>query len=99
MKYLIGTADAYDAKRLHKVCDELHGVKFKLVHAIGHQLTYIRTLDGNVKQNTVDIASVTKILRDSIHNYSLHLNIHEADLLDTEAAMKNRLNIARQLEK
>ena len=44
-KYLFGTADAKDVKRLTKVCDELHEFKMKMVHAVEQQLTYIRTLD------------------------------------------------------
>ena len=45
LKYLFGTADAKDVKRLTKVCDELHEFKMKVVHAAEQQLTYIRTLD------------------------------------------------------
>jgi hypothetical protein len=71
MKYLFGRAFAYDVKRLHDVCDELHGFKLKMTHAIDHQLTYIRTLDGHVKQNTEDIASLTEILRYAIHIYCI----------------------------
>jgi hypothetical protein len=51
MKYLFCTAHAYDVKRLHELCDKLHGFKLKMAHLIDHQLTYIRTLDGQVKQN------------------------------------------------
>ena len=90
MKYLFGTADAYDVKRLQDVCDELHGFKLKMAHAIDHQLTYIRTLDGQIKQNTVDIASLAEVLRDTIYNYSLHLNKVEMDLLDMQAAMEKQ---------
>jgi hypothetical protein len=61
-----------------------------MAHAIDHQPTYIRTLDGHVKQNTVDIASLIEILRDTIYNYSLRLNKVEADLLDTQAAMEKQ---------
>lgn len=87
MKYLFGTADARDIKRLSSVCDELHSFKERMTHAIDHQLTYIKTLDENLKQSTVDIAELTGILRDSIRNFSLGLNRVEADLLDTQAAI------------
>ena len=43
MKYLFGTADARDVKRLTEVCDGLHEFKAKMVHATEQQLTYIRT--------------------------------------------------------
>ena len=58
LKYLFGTADAHDVKRLYDVCDELHGFKLKMAHAIDHQLTYILTLDKDIKQNILDIASL-----------------------------------------
>jgi len=32
LKYLFGTADATDVKRLTKVCDELHAFKLKMMH-------------------------------------------------------------------
>ena len=55
MKYLFGTADAQDVKRLSNVCDELHDFKSKMTHAVDHQLTYIGTLDETIKQSTVDV--------------------------------------------
>jgi len=33
LKYLFGTADAKDVKRLTKVCDDQHAFKLKMVHA------------------------------------------------------------------
>jgi len=72
------------------VCDELHGFKSKMAHAVDHQLTYIWTLDENIKQNTVDIASVTEVLHDTVRNFSLCLNRVEADLLDTQAGLEKQ---------
>jgi len=90
MKYLFGTADAQDVKRLSNVCDELHVFKSKMTHVVDHQLTYIRKLDETIKQSTVDIADLAETLRDSIRNFSLHLNRVDADLLDTQAALKKQ---------
>ena len=90
MKYLFGTADSQDVKRLTNVCDELHGFKSKMTHAIGHQLTYIHTLDETIKQSTVDIADLAETLRDSVRNFSLHFNSVEADLIDTQAALEKQ---------
>ena len=90
LKYLFGTADARDVKRLVKVCDELHAFETRVMHAADHQLTYIRTLDELVRQNTRDTAELAGALRDSIRNLSLSLNRVEADLLDTQAAMENQ---------
>jgi len=50
LKYLFGTADAKDVKRLTKVCDDLHAFKSKMVHAAEQQLTYIRTLDEMINR-------------------------------------------------
>jgi len=81
-KYLFGTADARDVKRLSDVCDALHAFKTQMTHAVDHQLTYIQTLDVVTKQNAKDIADLTETLRDSIRNFSLQLNRVEADLLE-----------------
>jgi len=88
MKYLFGTADAQDVKRLSNVCDELHAFNSRMTHAVDHQLTYIQTLDETIKQSTVDIADLTEMLRSSIRNFSLQLNRVEASLLDTQTALE-----------
>jgi len=90
MKYLFGTVDARDVKRLAKVCDELHAFQTRVMHAADHQLTYIRTLDEMVRQNTKGTAELPGALCDSIRNLSLSVNRVEADLLDTQAAMENQ---------
>jgi hypothetical protein len=46
LKYLFGTADAKDVKRLTKMCDDLHAFKSKMVHAAEQQLTYTHTYTG-----------------------------------------------------
>jgi len=90
-KYLFGTADAKDVKRLTKVCDELHEFKMKMVHAAEQQLTYIRTLDEVTKQNVKNAVELTRALRDSIRNVSLKLNRVEVDLLDTQEAISKQV--------
>jgi hypothetical protein len=90
MKYLFGTADARDVKRLSEVCDELHAFKSKMTHVTEHHLTYIRTLDTITRQNARVIAELTGTLRDSIRNFSLQLNRVEADLLDTQVALEKQ---------
>jgi len=90
MKYIFGTADAQDVKRLSDVCYKLHAFKSKITHAVDHQLTCIQALDECIKQNTVDIADLTETLRYSIRNFSLQLNRVEADLLHTQAALEKQ---------
>ena len=87
MKYLFGTADAHDVKRITDVCDGLQRFKEKMMHAVDHQLTYIRVLDESTKQNTKDITVLAETLRDSLYAYSLKLGRVEADLMDTQAAV------------
>ena len=79
MKYLFGTADAHDVKRIADVCDGLQRFKEKMMHAVDHQLTYIRVLDEGTKQNTKDITVLAETLRDSLYTYSLKLGRVEAD--------------------
>jgi septal ring factor EnvC (AmiA/AmiB activator) len=90
LKYLFGTADAQDVKRLTAVCNKLHAFESKMTHAVEHQLTYIQTLDEVTRQNAIDIANLTETLRDSIRNFSLQQNRVKADLQDTQAALEKQ---------
>jgi hypothetical protein len=90
LKYLFGTADARDVRRLVKLCDELHAFETRMVHATDHQLTYIRTLDEMTKQNMMDTVELARTLRETIHNFSLQFNRVKVDLLDTQAAIKKQ---------
>jgi hypothetical protein len=91
LKYLFGTADAKDVKRLTAVCNELHAFETQMVHAEDQQLTYLRTLDEMVKQNTKDTIDLPRVLRDSIKNFTLQLHEDEADLLDSQAAIHKQV--------
>jgi hypothetical protein len=100
MKYLFGTADAKDVKRLANVCNELHAFKLK-IHAADQQLTYIRTLDEMTKHNVKNTIELARELRDSIQNISLQLNRVDADLLYTQAAFEKQVRysaVIREIE-
>ena len=97
MKYLFGTADAREVKRLAAVCDKLHAFESKMVHSADHQLTYLRTLYEVTKQNVKDTTDLARTLRDSIRNFSLQLHRVEADLLGTKTATE-KYAIVRQFE-
>ena len=90
LKYLFGTADARDVRRVDQVCDELHAFKNKVMHAAEHQLTYIHTLDEMTRQNIMDTVELARALRDSVRNISLQLNGVESALLDTQAAIEKQ---------
>ena len=94
LKYLFGTADAKDVKRLTRVCDDLHEFKAKMTHAAEQQLTYIRTLDEVTRHNVRNTIELTRALRDSIRNTSLKLNRVEADLLDTQEAISKQVKFS-----
>jgi hypothetical protein len=91
LKYMFGTADAKDVKRLTRVCDELHAFKFNVVHAAEQQLTYIRALDEMTKQNVKNTVELNRALRDSIRNILLQFNRVEADLLDTQESKEKQV--------
>lgn len=91
MKYLFGTADARDVNVNQTIRRATVYFKAKMTHAVDHQLTYIRVLDESTRRNTMDIALLTETLRDSLYNFSLQLNIVEADLLDTQAALAKQV--------
>ena len=60
------------------------------MHAVDHQLTYIRALDEMNRQNVKDTVELAKTLRDSVRNFSLKLNRVEPDLLDTQEAIEKQ---------
>ena len=90
LKYLFGTADAREVKRLTAVCDELHTFETQVTHA-DQQVTYLRTLGDMTKQNASDAIDLTRALRDSIKNFSLQMHRDEADLLDTRGAVEKQV--------
>ena len=91
LKYLFGTADAKDVKRLAAICEELHAFKAQMVHAADQQLTYMRAVDEVTKQNNKDTIDLARALRDSIRNFSVQLNKGKADLLDIQAVIKKQV--------
>jgi hypothetical protein len=82
LKYLFGTADAKDVKRLNAVCDNLQSFQKAVVHTTEQQLTYLHTLDEAVKANAKAALDLGRALRDSIQNTSLKLGRSEADIID-----------------
>jgi hypothetical protein len=54
LKFLFGTADAHDPKRLSATCDKLQMLKTKMAHAIEHQMTYIHAIDETTRQNSLE---------------------------------------------
>jgi hypothetical protein len=51
LKYLFGTADAKDVRRLNAVCDNLQSFQQKVIHTTEQQMTYLHTLDETTKAN------------------------------------------------
>jgi hypothetical protein len=90
LKYLFGTADARDVKRLNAVCDNLQSFQTKVVHATEQQMSYLHTLDEATKANAKATLDLGRALRDSIWNISLKLGRSEADLVDVHYALKKQ---------
>ena len=88
LKYPFGTANAKDVLRLTRVCDELHVFEAQVAHSTEQQLTYLRSLDDNTRQNAKDIIYLTKTLRDSITNFSLQLYRTDSNLVDTQKILE-----------
>jgi hypothetical protein len=65
LKYLFGTADVRDVKRLDEVCDHLQSFQIKEVHATERQMTYLHTLDDATIANAEAALDLGKALRDS----------------------------------
>jgi hypothetical protein len=91
LKYLFGTADVRDVKRLDEVCDHLQSFQTKEVHATERQMTYSHTLDDATIANAEAALDLGKAWRDSIQNISLRLGRTEADLYDLRFALKKQV--------
>ena len=90
LKYLFGTADAKDVKRLNAVCDNLQSFQEKVIHTTEQQMTYLHTLDESTKANAKATLDLAKALRNSIQNISLGLGRVEADLFDVRFALEKQ---------
>jgi hypothetical protein len=90
LKYLFGTADARDVKRLNSVCDNLQSFQKRVIHATEQQMTYLHTLDEATKTNAKATLDLAKILRDSIQNVSLKLGRVDADLIDVQITLQKQ---------
>jgi hypothetical protein len=90
LKYLFGTADAGDVKRLNAVCDNLQPFQKTVIHITEQQMTYLHTLDEATKANAKATLDLARALRDSIQNISLGLGRAEADLIDVRFALEKQ---------
>jgi hypothetical protein len=91
LKYLFGTADARDVKRLIEVCDHLQSFQTKVVHATEQQMAYSHTLDDAITANAKATLDLGRALRDSVQNISLRFGRTEADLYDLRFALEKQV--------
>ncbi|PNF38200.1 hypothetical protein B7P43_G13468 [Cryptotermes secundus] len=73
LKYLFGTADAKNVKRLNAICDRLQSSQGKVNHTTEQQMTYLHTLDEVTKAKAKATLDLAIALRNSIQNISLGL--------------------------
>jgi hypothetical protein len=90
LKYLFGTADAKDVKRLNDVCHNLQSFKQNVIHTTEQQMTYLRSLDETTMINMRAMLELAKTLRDSNGNISLGLGRVEADIIDLRFALEKQ---------
>jgi len=64
LKVLFGTATVTDLADLHSTVDSLSQKQGEVVHALNHQLTYIKQMDATVRTDHEAIANWSMILRD-----------------------------------
>ena len=64
LKVLFGTATVTDVADLHSTVDALSQKQGEVVHALNHQLTYIKQMDATVRTDHEAIANWSMILRD-----------------------------------
>ena len=64
LKVLFGTATVTDLADLHSTVDALSQKQGEVVHALNHQLTYIKQMDATVRTDHEAIANWSMILKD-----------------------------------
>ena len=64
LKVLFGTATVTDVADLHSTVDSLSQKQGEVVHALNHQLTYIKQMDATVRTDHEAIANWSMIVRD-----------------------------------
>jgi hypothetical protein len=80
LKALFGTSTMLDLKDLHSTVDELHRKGELMVHSLNQQVSYLKSLYGNVKVNVEAIFGLSGTLknilnktRESCHNVAAKL--------------------------
>jgi hypothetical protein len=64
LKVLFGTATVGDLADLHSTVDSMSHKQGEIIHAVNHQLTYIKQMDATVKTDHEAIANWSYILKD-----------------------------------
>ena len=64
LKVLFGTATVRDLADFHSTVDSLSQKQGDVVHALNHQLTYIKQMDATVKTDHEAVANWSYVLKD-----------------------------------
>jgi hypothetical protein len=90
LKYLFGTADARDVKRLNNICDNLQSFQKNVIHTTGQRTTYFHALDVAIKANAKATLDLARAIKNSIQNVSLGLGRGETDLIDVRFVLEKQ---------
>jgi hypothetical protein len=63
LKFLFGTATHSEVQDLQSIVSKYEGQSEDTIHAVNAQLTLIKTVDKETRQNTVDLLEQARILR------------------------------------
>jgi hypothetical protein len=100
-KFLFGTATTSEVQELHSRVSKLDSKKDDMIHAVEAQMTLLRTVDKEARQNTVDLLLEAKSLRGTVSQIiKLNRTLKEtADQIQTTFEIqRNVARIMRELE-
>jgi len=101
LKFLFGTVMSAKLQTLHQVVEGIKIQQSAITHSLEHQLTYMKELDENVRQNTRDVTLLARILKLQVTDIiKLNGTVKELEtkLISCLELMANASQTVRELE-
>jgi hypothetical protein len=101
LNFLFGTATNADLTKLHEAVEQIKDRQTAVVHSVENQLTYMKELDEDVKQNTRDVSILARTLKTMVYdilNLNRSLEVVGSVVINQVESMVNVSGIIREIE-
>jgi hypothetical protein len=95
LKFLFGTATSSEVQELQTVISKYENQNEDIVHAVKSQLTLLRTVDKETRQNTADLLNLAQVLRQIVFQVVNTNHTFSKNIDRLKVAVKVQDNISR----